>query len=88
MSEQNIIEIRLDDEQQFAFAAVLRAAHAIGSEHRAAILTVVTDSYLPEEQCGVLRLQVAMVDWKVGEKIAGILREKALPIPEKSVFLP
>ena len=86
MSEQNIVEIRLTDEQKGAFAAVLRAAHAPGSAHRAAILAILTDSYVPEEQCSVLRLQVAMVDWRTGQKIAGILTEKALPTEPKSIF--
>ena len=88
MSEQNIIEIPLTDEQRIIFAAVLRAAHAPGYKHKAAFFAVVTDSYVPESECSVLRLQVAMVEWKIGEKVAKILTKEALPIEESSPFTP
>jgi hypothetical protein len=45
---------------------------------------VVTDSYIPDDKSSILRLQVAMVDWETGTKIAKILVAKALPIPEES----
>ena len=80
MSEQNIIEIRLTPEQRDAFAAVLRASRAPRFKRQAGIFMVVTDSQKAEEQCGVLRLQVAMVEWSVAAKIAGKLRAEALPI--------
>jgi hypothetical protein len=86
MSEENIIEIRLDDEQRVAFAAILRAAHASGLKRQAAILTVVTDSYVPDDKSSVLRLQVAMVDWKTGQKVAKQLADAALKIDSPHHF--
>jgi hypothetical protein len=85
MSEENIIEIRLTDEQAGAFAAILRAAHAPNFRHKASIMTVVTDSYVPESDCTVLRLQVAVVPWNVGSKIAATLTKEALPV-KTSIF--
>ena len=80
MNDGNIIEIKLTGEQRVAFAAVLRAAHLPGTKHQATIMTVLTDSYVNDDQSSVLRLQVAVVDWKTGTKVAGILADKALPV--------
>jgi hypothetical protein len=86
MSEQNIVTIELTDEQRVAFAAVLRAAHAQGSQRKATIFTVVADSYVPDDKSSVLRLQVAMVNWKVGQKVAKLLSDAALKIDSPHHF--
>jgi hypothetical protein len=51
-------------------------------------MTVVTDSYVPESDCSVLRLQVAVVPWEVATKVARILTKEALPVKKTSAFNP
>jgi hypothetical protein len=61
-----VIELQLDSKQSALFEQVL----VVQRQHKkSAIFCVVTDSYLPEEGRGVVRLQAKLVDRKTAQRV-------------------
>ena len=84
----DILEVPLTSEQRVLFAPILRLQHELAdSKLRLGIFAVVSDSYIYSEGSGVLRLQVAVLDWPVAEKILKEIAKNAIPVPvELSAF--
>jgi hypothetical protein len=75
LSESCDITLRLTREQSELFAETL----CVQKQHKkSAIFAVVTDSYVPEEGGGVIRLESKLCSRRTAMKVSKLLREDCL----------
>ena len=75
MSSTSDVTLRLSREQSELFAETL----CVQKQHKkSAIFAVVTDSYVPEEGRGVIRLETKLVTRRTAMKVSKLLREDCL----------